>query len=48
MASQILDMDLKLNSIPVSLLRRAGQEVCQSCNILEFKGKKVMVIITGY
>ena len=41
-------MDLKLNSLPVCLLRGARQEVGQSCHILEFEGKKVMVSITGY
>ena len=34
-------MDLKLNSLPVCLLRGAGQEDGRSCHILEFKGKKI-------
>ena len=48
MASQTLGVDLKLNYFPVCFLRGAGQEVGRSCHILEFKGKKVMVSITGY
>ena len=47
MASQTLGVDLKLNYFPVCLLRGAGQEVGRSCHILEFKGKKVMVSVTG-
>ena len=48
MASQILDMDLKFNSLPVCLRRGAGEEIDRSCHILEFKGKKMTVSITGY